>query len=153
MDNPDDKRSKIYRIKEGFFDLWLSMDQSRKQRQRLPALSQFFEAWYERQEREQKRREMVDQLLARAAAAAEADRLAATLDHLSDAGAADERISAKTRLAAVRRRNGPSPRGGRLHRRGQGLKAGRGHAVGHRSPRPVGRGYSRSSTRSNRSKR
>ena len=106
MGHPNDKRSKIYRIKEGFFDLWLSMNESRKQRQRLPALSQFFEVWYGRKEREQKRRAIVDRLLAGDADATDTEHCTATLDSLSDAGPAEEKVLAKTRLAAVMQQTG-----------------------------------------------
>ena len=101
MDHPDDRRSKIYRIKEGFFDIWLSMNESRTQRKRLPALAQFFEMWYERGEREGKRRALVDRLLAGEAAPTDAERSLAALDYLSDAGPDDERIDAKLHLASV----------------------------------------------------
>ncbi|MGD0652799.1 MAG: tetratricopeptide repeat protein [Thermoguttaceae bacterium] len=101
MDHPDDKRSKIYRIKEGFFDLWLSMNESRKQRKRLLALTQFFEMWYERDELEQKRRTLVDQLLADKASSTDIDRRVTTLDYLSDTGTDGEKIAAKGKLAAV----------------------------------------------------
>ncbi len=56
-DNPQDKRSRIYRIKEGFFDLWLAMSESRLQRKRLGYLAEFFEMYFsDRGEREQKTR-------------------------------------------------------------------------------------------------
>ncbi len=106
MDHPDDKRSKIYRIKEGFFDLWLSMNESRKQRKRLPALTEFFELWYQREEREQKRRALVDQLLADKSAPAAADHRVATLEYLADIGTDDEKIAAKTWVAAALQESG-----------------------------------------------
>ena len=40
--NPEDKRSRLYRIKEGFFDIWLAMNESREQRKYLPYLVDFF---------------------------------------------------------------------------------------------------------------
>ena len=40
--NPNDKRSRLYRIKEGFFDIWLAMNESRTQRKYLPYLVDFF---------------------------------------------------------------------------------------------------------------
>jgi len=44
--NPNDKRSRLYRIKEGFFDIWLAMNESRAQRKYLPYLVDFFTLWY-----------------------------------------------------------------------------------------------------------
>ena len=41
-----DRRRKIYRIKEGFFDLWLAMSLSRVHRNRFPYLAEFFANWY-----------------------------------------------------------------------------------------------------------
>jgi tetratricopeptide (TPR) repeat protein len=58
-DNPQDKRSKLYKIKEGFFDLWLAMSESRQQRKRLSFLVEFFEMYYkDKKEREEKRKEL-----------------------------------------------------------------------------------------------
>ncbi len=58
-DHPLDKRSRIYRIKEGFFDLWLVMSESRAYRKRLGFLIEFFEVYYrDAQERERKRTEL-----------------------------------------------------------------------------------------------
>jgi len=109
MDHPDDKRSKIYRIKEGFFDLWLSMNESRQQRKRLPALTEFFELWYQREEREQKRRALVDQLLADKSPPAGTDHRVAALEYLADTGTADEKIAAKTWVAAALQESRPTP--------------------------------------------
>ena len=61
--HPDDRRSKVYRIKEGFFDLWLAMSQSRLQRKRLPYLVDFFAGWFAQiDEREKKRQELWDMI-------------------------------------------------------------------------------------------
>ncbi len=58
-ENPADKRSRIYRIKEGFFDLWLAMSESRSQRKRLGYLVKLFEVWYQdRMDRDKKRTEL-----------------------------------------------------------------------------------------------
>jgi tetratricopeptide (TPR) repeat protein len=58
-ENPLDKRSRIYRIKEGFFDLWLAMSESRSQRKRLGYLVKLFEMWYQdRMDRDEKRSEL-----------------------------------------------------------------------------------------------
>lgn len=67
--NPQDKRSRLYRIKEGFFDIWLAMNESRANRKYLPYLVEFFSLWYgDVQTREKKRqqlREELEQLSAR----------------------------------------------------------------------------------------
>ncbi len=58
-DHPTDKRSKIYRIKEGFFGLWLAIGHSRQQNIILPHLVEFLEQWYaENQGRERKRQQI-----------------------------------------------------------------------------------------------
>lgn len=58
-DHPNDKRSKIYRIKEGFFGLWLAIGHSREQNTILPRLVEFLEQWYaEKPGRERKRRQI-----------------------------------------------------------------------------------------------
>ena len=55
--NPDDKRSRLYTIREGFFDIWLAMNLSRGARDRLPFLVDFFARFYPSHEaREQKRK-------------------------------------------------------------------------------------------------
>jgi len=109
MDHPSDKRSKIYRIKEGFFDIWLSMNESRQQRKRLPALTEFFELWYERKEREEKRCALIDRLLAGDLKVQDKQVHTTTLDYLSDVGPDDEKIAAKLKLAALIREPGQSP--------------------------------------------
>ena len=91
MDNPDDKRSKIYRIKEGFFDLWLSMDQSRRQRHACPCCRSSSRRGTNARSGNKSAARWSTSCLP-ALPRSRADRLAATLDHLSDAGAADERI-------------------------------------------------------------
>ena len=40
--HPQDKRSRLYTIREGFFDIWLAMNLSRGARKRLPFLLEFF---------------------------------------------------------------------------------------------------------------
>lgn len=57
--HPNDKRSKIYRIKEGFFDLWLAMSQSRYHNKYIPYLVDFFTIWYvDEKSREKKRQDI-----------------------------------------------------------------------------------------------
>ncbi len=55
--NPDDKRSTIYTIREGFFDLWLAMNLNRASARRIPFLSDFFAAFYQQDEERRKKRE------------------------------------------------------------------------------------------------
>lgn len=44
--NPKDKRSRLYTINEGFFDLWLATSLSDKIRKRLPILIEFLSMFY-----------------------------------------------------------------------------------------------------------
>lgn len=44
--HPRDKRSRLYTIREGFFDIWLAMILSRSARKRLPSLLEFFTLFY-----------------------------------------------------------------------------------------------------------
>ncbi len=55
--NPDDKRSTIYTIREGFFDLWLAMNLNRASARRIPLLSEFFASFYQQDEERRKKRE------------------------------------------------------------------------------------------------
>lgn len=97
-ENPQDKRSRLYRIKEGFFDLWLAMSLSRTQRKRLPYLVEFFEAYYrDRREREEKRTELWQRLEEGQEAAKVND--AEILDYLSEIGDEIERCQTKFELA------------------------------------------------------
>jgi tetratricopeptide (TPR) repeat protein/DNA-binding MarR family transcriptional regulator len=56
-DNPDDKRSTIYTIREGFFDLWLAMNLSRASARRIPLIGDFFASYYEQEEARRLKRE------------------------------------------------------------------------------------------------
>ncbi len=56
-DNPDDKRSTIYTIREGFFDLWLAMNLSRASARRIPLIGDFFACYYEQEEARRLKRE------------------------------------------------------------------------------------------------
>lgn len=55
--NPDDKRSSVYTIREGFFDLWLAMNLSRASARRIPLLTEFFASFYEKEEERRLKRE------------------------------------------------------------------------------------------------
>ena len=98
--NPEDKRSRLYRIKEGFFDIWLAMNESRVQRKRMPYIVDFFSLWYASvQERETKRRQLLQQLSERPDNAIQ--KILEGLDYLSEATTdAKERTFAKLELAA-----------------------------------------------------
>jgi len=59
MDHPKDKRSRIYKIKETFFDIWLAVGQLKDPRQFLPFLTEFLEKWYsDKLSRERKRQQL-----------------------------------------------------------------------------------------------
>ena len=91
--NPDDKRSRLYTIREGFFDIWLAMNVSRSARKRLPFLLDFFASFYPSiEERNRKRAELAER--------SEADAIA-SLDYLSDVGSVEERRQSKLALAGM----------------------------------------------------
>ncbi|MEZ5327855.1 MAG: helix-turn-helix domain-containing protein [Verrucomicrobiales bacterium] len=46
IENPADKRSRLYTIRESLFDIWLAMNVSRGARERLPYLLDFFAGFY-----------------------------------------------------------------------------------------------------------
>ncbi len=94
--NPDDKRSRIYTIREGFFDLWLAMNLSRADRTRLPFLVEFFETWYRSIDERAAKRKSLYPLLEQPDTFENA---AAELDHLSETGTAEEQAEVKIQLA------------------------------------------------------
>ena len=94
--NPEDKRSRIYTIREGFFDLWLAMNLSRADRARIPFLVEFFETWYRSMDEREEKRKSLYALLEQPEKTHEA---VAALDHLSEVGTPDERAQAKVKLA------------------------------------------------------
>ncbi|MCY4212143.1 MAG: tetratricopeptide repeat protein [Gammaproteobacteria bacterium] len=94
-ENPKDKRSRLYRIREGFFDIWLAMNLSRSSRKRIPVLLEFFSLFYPSLDaREEKRRQLRAKLAEGGSADAEK-----TLDYLSEVGSDKERASAKFDIA------------------------------------------------------
>ena len=100
--NPDDKRSRIYTIREGFFDLWLAMNVSRTGRLRLPFIVDFFELWYRSLEEREEKRRSLRELLRQSEKSSDGrkkDEAEVALDHLSDVGTAEEKAGAKIRLA------------------------------------------------------
>ena len=95
--HPDDKRSRLYTIREGFFDIWLAMNLSRGARKRLSLLVEFFSLFYPSIEaRNEKRRLLREQLSDRGSDDAEK-----TLDHLSEVGDEKERAGAKFEMARI----------------------------------------------------
>jgi tetratricopeptide (TPR) repeat protein/DNA-binding MarR family transcriptional regulator len=61
--NPKDKRSRIYRIKERFFDIWLAMNESRDNRKQIPYLLDFFIMWYpQKKQRDAKSQQLLQKL-------------------------------------------------------------------------------------------
>ena len=59
--HPQDRRSRLYVIRDGFFDIWLAIQLSRGARARLLSLLDFFALYYLNIEREKKRAELRDQ--------------------------------------------------------------------------------------------
>lgn len=58
-EHPTNKRSNIYQIKEGFFDLWLAIGQLKNPKRFLPFLEEFLEKWYlDKSGRERKRQQL-----------------------------------------------------------------------------------------------
>jgi tetratricopeptide (TPR) repeat protein len=107
-ENPNDKRSRIYCIKEGFFDLWLAMSESRLHRKRLPYLAEFFELYYrDRRERERKREALWEKLEKDTETSKENSR--ELLAYLSDLGDVEERCCSKIELALHAMKYGKAP--------------------------------------------
>ena len=100
--HPRDRRSRLYTIREGFFDIWLAMNLSRGARKRLPFLLEFFSLFYPSlAAREEKRRQLREKLLNEDSSDAER-----ALDYLSEAGEAAERATAKFDMARIFARRG-----------------------------------------------
>jgi tetratricopeptide (TPR) repeat protein len=121
LENPRDKRSRLYRIKEGFFDLWLAMSESRLHRKRLSYLTAFFEIYYrDRKEREQKRKELWAKL--------EKDleypkqNFHEHLAYLSDVGDEYEKCSSKIELATRAFKDGDATEASELLKEVESLK-------------------------------
>lgn len=106
-ENPADKRSVLYTIREGFFDLWLAMNISRAARQRIPLLTDFFASIYEQnEERQQKRQQYWEDLQAGKFNEDSAE----TLSYLSEVGSPEERAAEKLRLATALTKRGENER-------------------------------------------
>ena len=100
--HPQDRRSRLYTIREGFFDIWLAMNLSRYARKRMPFLLEFFSLFYPSIEaRDEKRRQLRAKLL-------EEDSVDAgqALDYLSEVGDEGERATAKFDMARIYARRG-----------------------------------------------
>ena len=100
--HPQDRRSRLYTIREGFFDIWLAMNLSRAARKRLPFLLDFFSLFYPSiAARDEKRRQLRAKLL-------EEDSVDAgkALDYLSEVGDEGERATAKFDMARIYARRG-----------------------------------------------
>lgn len=94
-DNPADKRSTLFTIREGFFDLWLVMNLSRAARQRIPLLADFFASFYEQDAQRRLKREEYWQRLR----AGEFNEDAAeSLSYLSEVGTPEEKAAEKMKL-------------------------------------------------------
>ena len=95
--HPRDKRSRLYTIREGFFDIWLAMNLSRGARRRLPFLLDFFSLFYPSYAaREEKRRQLRAKV--RDGDSVDAER---ALDYLSEVGDEAERATAKFDMARI----------------------------------------------------
>ena len=100
--HPQDRRSRLYTIREGFFDIWLAMNLSRSARKRMPFLLDFFSLFYPSiAARNEKRRQLSAKLLAEGSVDAER-----ALDYLSEVGDEGERSTAKFDMARVFARRG-----------------------------------------------
>ena len=101
-EHPQDKRSRLYTIREGFFDIWLAMNLSRGARKRLPFLLEFFALFYPSiEDREEKRRQLREKLIEDGSIDAET-----ALDYLSEVGEKGEKAAAKFDMARISARRG-----------------------------------------------
>ena len=114
MESRRDKRSRLYAIREGFFDIWLAMNLNRSARQRMPFLVEFFAEFYpslearNRKRDEYRRRLEAGEFQAVGAIHARAD-LIEGLDYLSEVGDQEERAAEKLRLARLHALEGNAP--------------------------------------------
>ena len=100
--HPQDRRSRLYTIREGFFDIWLAMNLSRAARKRIPFLLEFFSLFYQSiAARDERRRQLRAQLLEEGSVDE-----GKALDYLSEVGDEGERASAKFDMARIFARRG-----------------------------------------------
>ena len=101
-EHPQDKRSRLYAIREGFFDIWLAMNLSRGARKRLPFLLEFFALFYPSvEDREEKRLQLREKLIEDGSIDAKT-----ALDYLSEVGEKGEKAAAKFDMARISARRG-----------------------------------------------
>ncbi|MDY0169855.1 MAG: tetratricopeptide repeat protein, partial [Thermoguttaceae bacterium] len=117
VENPADKRSRFYTIREGFFDIWLAMNVSRGARRRLPFLVDFFAQFYPSIELRNRKREEYRRRLASGEfdvpeGTGRAEDSREGLDFLSEVGTEAERAAEKLRLAAIHAGAGDASRAG-----------------------------------------
>jgi len=97
--NPKDRRSNLYRIKEGFFDIWLAMSESRAQRRHLVYLVDFLNTFYtNREERERKRKGLWGSAKEPEAEYRTKNNNLEMLDYLSECGEKREKCQTKMEL-------------------------------------------------------
>ena len=100
--HPRDRRSRLYTIREGFFDIWLAMNLSRSARKRMPFLLDFFSLFYPSiAARKEKRLQLCAKLLEEGSVDA-----GKALDYLSEVGDEGERATAKFDMARIYARRG-----------------------------------------------
>ncbi len=104
--HPDDKRSRVYRIKEGFFDLWLAMNESRGQRKYLPFLVEFFSRWYTDQRERESKRQALNRIIQSATDDKVKHNAFEHLAYLSETGEEQERTQTKLALAIQQMKQG-----------------------------------------------
>lgn len=100
--HPRDKRSKVFRIKEGFFDLWLAISQLEDPKRFLPFLGEFLEKWYsDKVSRERKRQRLWASLQISEAGEiiGDVESTETLLTYLSDIGPEVERCQNQLELA------------------------------------------------------
>ncbi len=102
VQHPLDKRSRLYTIREGFFDIWLAMNLSRGARKRLPFLLEFFNVFYPSIDAREEKRQLLRQKLIEEGSV-DAER---ALDYLSEVGDENERSIAKFDMARISARRG-----------------------------------------------
>jgi len=101
-DHPSDKRAKIYRIAEGFFDLWLAIGQMQDPQRFLPLMVEFLSQWYsDAYGRERKRQQLWNliHMQDRQFQAAEVEQAELLLEYLADLGDPFEKQQAKLEIS------------------------------------------------------
>ena len=94
--HPRDKRSRLYTIREGFFDIWLAMSLSRGARRRMPFLLDFFSLFYPSITRPARKSAVKLRAKLLEEGSDDAEKV---LDYLSEVGGEGERATAKFDMA------------------------------------------------------